>query len=58
MKINLLKEKSSDSLNVQILYSTKIELKKAEKGEIVGILYALERNSYTSYRNNERDVAL
>lgn len=38
MKINLLKEKSSDSLNVQILYTTKIELKKAKKGEIVGIL--------------------
>ena len=38
MKINLLKEKSSDSLNVQILYPTKIELKKAKKGEIVGIL--------------------
>lgn len=38
MKINLPKEKSSDSLNVQILYTTKIELKKAKKGEIVGTL--------------------
>lgn len=38
MKTNLPKEKSSDSLNVQILYTTKIELKKAKKGEIVGIL--------------------
>lgn len=58
MKINLLKEKSSDSLNVQILYTTKIELKKAKKGEKwVYYVNALERNACTFYRNNERDVA-